>query len=252
MLDLVAITTLAGVVIGSFQLSGLTSKLPILLTQLAGDSVLLILVLTAIVSILLGMSLPTTVVYVTLAVLIAPTLAQLGIVPLAAHLFLFYFGMLSLITPPDCLATYAAAAIAKAGFWKTGWTGMRLGIVAYLVPFVFVYHPALILNGTALDIVAAIFTASVGVILLGISCAGYLFRPIGWSLRAVLFAGGLLLFSPPVPGVPQAVLDAAGLAVGLTVVVFERGASRVRRRQISPIPADPEPNAPASVLRPPR
>jgi TRAP-type uncharacterized transport system fused permease subunit len=118
MLDLVAITTLAGIVIGSLQLSGFVSKLPLLLVSMAGGNVLILLVLTAAVSILLGMSLPTTVVYITLAVLIAPALAQLGIVPLAAHLFLFYF-VLSLITPPDCLATYAAAAIAKADFWRT-------------------------------------------------------------------------------------------------------------------------------------
>ncbi len=144
MLDLIAITTLAGIVIGAFQLSGLTSKLPIVLTSAAGGNVFLLLILTAVVSILLGMSLPTTVVYITLAVLIGPALTQLGIVPLAAHLFLFYFGMLSLITPPDCLATYAAAAIAKADFWKTGWAGMRLGVVAYVVPFIFVFHPALI------------------------------------------------------------------------------------------------------------
>src|SRR5256886_12268147 len=148
MLDLIAITTLAGIVIGAFQLSGLTSKLPIVLTSMAGGNVFLLLILTAAVSILLGMSLPTTVVYVTLAVLIGPALIQLGIDPLAAHLFLFYFGMLSLITPPDCLATYAAAAIAKADFWKTGWAGMRLGVVAYVVPFVFVFHPALIAMGT--------------------------------------------------------------------------------------------------------
>jgi len=221
MLDLVAITTLAGVVIGTLQLSGFTSKLPLLLVSMAGGSVFLLLVLTAIVSILLGLSLPTTVVYITLAVLVGPALAQMGIVPLAAHLFLFYFGMLSLITPPDCLATYAAAAIAKSDFWKTGWTGMRLGIVAYIVPFVFVYHPALILRGSAADIVTAIFTASIGVILLGIACAGYLFRPLGWGRRAWAGAAGLLLFLPPIPGLPV-VTDVAGLLLGLGFVVFER------------------------------
>src|SRR5439155_948448 len=147
------------------QLSGFTSKLPLLLVSMAGGNIVLLLVMTAIVSIILGMSLPTTVVYVTLAVLVGPALAQLGIVPLSAHLFLFYFGMLSLITPPDCLATYAAAAIAKSDFWRTGWVGMRLGIVAYIVPFVFVYHPALILRGGWLDIVAAVFTASLVVVL---------------------------------------------------------------------------------------
>jgi TRAP-type uncharacterized transport system fused permease subunit len=251
MLDLVAITTLAGIVIGSFQLSGLTSKLPIVLMQMAGGSVLLLLVLTAIVSILLGMSLPTTVVYVTLAVLIGPTLAQLGIVPLAAHLFLFYFGMLSLITPPDCLATYAAAAIAKSGFWQTGWVGMRLGIVAYLVPFVFVYHPALILKGTLGEIVTSIFTASIGVILLGIGCAGYLFRPLGWTKCALFWVAGLLLFSPPMPGVSQVVLDTAGLAIGGALVLFERAARAQRRVTLASHPADAQRAETAPSLRPP-
>jgi TRAP transporter 4TM/12TM fusion protein len=227
MLDLIAITTLAGIVIGAFQLSGLTSKLPIVLTSAAGGNTLLLLVLTAVVCIVLGMSLPTTVVYVTLAVLIGPALAQLGIVPLAAHLFLFYFGMLSLITPPDCLATYTAAAMAKADFWKTGWTGMRLGVVAYVVPFVFVFHPALIGHGTPAEVVATTLTASAGVVLLGIGCAGYLFRPLAWSKRAAAWAGAALLMMPPLPWVSTAVADAAGLAVGLALVVWERRARAI-------------------------
>jgi TRAP-type uncharacterized transport system fused permease subunit len=224
MLDLIAITTLAGIVIGAFQLSGLTSKLPIVLTSAAGGNTLLLLVLTAVVCIVLGMSLPTTVVYVTLAVLIGPALVQVGIVPLAAHLFLFYFGMLSLITPPDCLATYAAAAIAKADFWKAGWTGMRLGVVAYVVPFVFVFHPALIGHGTLAEIVTTTLTASAGVVLLGIGCAGYLFRPLAWSKRAMAWAGAALLMMPPLPWVSTAVADAAGLAIGLALVGWERRA----------------------------
>jgi TRAP transporter 4TM/12TM fusion protein len=222
MLELVAIVTLAGVVIGTLQLSGFTSKLPIVLVGMAGGSTFLLLVLTAVVSILLGMSLPTTVVYVTLAVLVGPALAQLGIVPLAAHLFLFYFGMLSLITPPDCLATYAAAAIAKADFWRTGWTGMRLGIVAYIVPFIFVYHPALILEGAMLEIVATVFTASVGVVLLGIACAGYLFRPLGWPRRLWGMAAGMLLVLPPQTFVSVVLLDLIGFGLGLALVVSER------------------------------
>src|SRR2546422_3322554 len=147
-----------------------------MLVSMAAGNILSLRVLTAIVSILLGMSLPTTVVYVTLAVLVGPALAQLGIVPLSAHLFLFYFGMLSLITPPDCLATYAAAAIAKSDFWKTGWAGMRLGIVAYIVPFVFVFHPPLIAMGSLAEIALAVITAGLRVIRLGVGCAGYLFR----------------------------------------------------------------------------
>jgi TRAP transporter 4TM/12TM fusion protein len=225
MLDLVAIVTLAGIVIGALQLSGFVSKLPLLLVSMAGGNVFLLLVLTALVSILLGMSLPTTVVYVTLAVLVGPALAQLGIVPLAAHLFLFYFGMLSLITPPDCLATYAAAAIAKADYWKTGWTGMRLGIVAYIVPFVFVFHPALILHGTVAEIVLSIITASIGVILLGIGAAGYLFKPLGWIRRAGACLAGLLLILPPLPFLPEVVADLMGLGLGTMLIAIEWSAS---------------------------
>jgi TRAP-type uncharacterized transport system fused permease subunit len=187
--------------------------------------VLLLLVLTAIVSIILGMSLPTTVVYVTLAVLVGPALAQLGIVPLAAHLFLFYFGMLSLITPPDCLATYAAAAIAKADYWRTGWTGMRLAIVAYVVPFVFVFHPALILHGPAGEIVLSIFTASAGVILLGIGAAGYLFRPLGWIRRTWMCLAGFCLLLPPLAFLPEVVADLLGLAMGTLLIALEWTAS---------------------------
>jgi TRAP transporter 4TM/12TM fusion protein len=222
MLDLIAITTLAGIVIGAFQLSGLTSKLPIVLTSAAGGNVFLLLVLTAVVSIVLGMSLPTTVVYVTLAVLIGPALSQLGIVPLGAHLFLFYFGMLSLITPPDCLATYTAAAIAKADFWKTGWTGMRLGVVAYVVPFVFVFHPALIGHGTLAEILVTMFTASVGVVLLGIGCAGYLHRPLSWPKRVWAWAAATLLMMPPLAWLPTALADVMGLAIGLALIGWER------------------------------
>ena len=241
MLDLVAITTLAGVVIGSLQLSGFTSKLPLLLVSMAGGNILLLLVMTAIVSIILGMSLPTTVVYVTLAVLVGPALAQLGIVPLSAHLFLFYFGMLSLITPPDCLATYAAAAIAKSDFWKTGWAGMRLGIVAYIVPFVFVFHPPLIAMGSLAEIALAVITAGMGVILLGVGCAGYLFRPLDWFRRTWAWVAGLLLFMLPLSVLPfgkslglsetvgEILIDVLGLALGMALVLSERSATATLR-----------------------
>jgi TRAP transporter 4TM/12TM fusion protein len=239
MLELIAITTLAGIVIGSLQLSGFTSKLPIVLTSLAGGNALALLVITALVCILLGMSLPTTVVYVTLAVLVAPALAQLGIVPLAAHLFLFYFGMLSLITPPDCLATYAAAAIAKADFWRTGWTGMRLGIVAYIVPFVFVFHPALLLRGTPAEVAGAVLTASAGVVLLAIGCAGYLFRPLAWWRRGWAFAAAGCLIMPPLPPVSVLVTDGLGLVLGVALVVAERLAAGGASARARGAPASP-------------
>ena len=234
MLDLVAITTLAGIVIGTFQLSGLTSKLPLLLTSAAAGNLFVLLVLTAIVSILLGMSLPTTVVYVTLAVLVGPALTQMGVHPLAAHLFLFYFGMLSLITPPDCLATYAAAAIAKADFWRTGWTGMRLGIVAYIVPFVFVFHPVLIGKGAWAEILGSVLTAIAGVILLSIGCAGFFTRPLSWPRRAWTFAAAAFFIMPPLATVPTVAADAIGVVLGATFIASELTASRplARRRPV--------------------
>jgi TRAP transporter 4TM/12TM fusion protein len=217
MLELVAIVTLAGIVIGALQLSGFVSKLPILLVSMAGGDTIALLVLTAITSIILGMSLPTTVVYITLAVLVGPALVQMGVHPLGAHLFLFYFGMLSLITPPDCLATYAAAAIAKADFWKTGWTGMRLGVVAYIVPFAFVLDPALLLQASTVEIVLSVITAAIGVVLLGIACAGYLFQPLGWGRRAWAFTAGLFFIVPPADHIPWFRGIVSGHSLGLEV-----------------------------------
>ncbi|HWO41790.1 MAG TPA: TRAP transporter fused permease subunit [Candidatus Eisenbacteria bacterium] len=220
LIDIVVITALAGIVIGALQLSGLTFKLSLILVALSGGNVLLLLALTAFVCILLGMSMPTAVVYVTLAVLVGPALAQLGVDPLSAHLFLFYFGMLSLITPPDCLATYTAAAIAGADFWKTGWTGMRLGIVAYVVPFAFALHPALILRGALGEIVLAVAVATAGTVLLAIGCAGYLFRPLDGIKRGLFCIAGLLLMLPTWQGF-WLVADGLGLILGALALLHE-------------------------------
>jgi len=224
LLDIVAITALAGIVIGSLNLSGFIFKISMLLVTLSGGNALLLLLLTALGCLFLGLPLPTTVVYITLAVLVGPALVQVGIQPLAAHLFLFYFGMISLITPPDCLPTYTAAAMARADFWKTGWTGMRLAIAAYVVPFVFAFHPALILIGRPADIVMAVATASIGTVLIGVGCAGYLFRPLGWGRRAWAVVAGLALFMPAAGGVPQYAFDLLGLGLAAALVAWERAA----------------------------
>ena len=246
MLDLVAITTMAGIVVGALQLSGFTSKLPLLLLNMSGGNVVVLLILTGIVSIILGMSLPTTVVYVTLAVLVGPALAQLGIVPLAAHLFLFYFGMLSLITPPDCLATYTAAAIAKADFWRTGWTGMRLGIVAYVVPFAFVFHPALLFKGTWTEIILSSLTAAAGVVLLALGCVGYFTRTLGWPKRVWAFAAAALLIMPPLAWLPALTADAIGVALGAILLATEWRAPARRRAPAARLTATPTTSIPRS------
>src|SRR5918994_2750609 len=129
--------------------------------------------------------------------------------------------MLSLITPPNCLATYTAAAIAHSDFWKTGWTGMRLGIAAYVGPFVFALHPSLLLKGTTGEILLAIAASSIGPFLLAIGCADYLFRPLGWFKRVFLWMAGLLLMLPTWQGA-WLIADAAGLLLGVSVFVWER------------------------------
>jgi TRAP transporter 4TM/12TM fusion protein len=231
LLDIVVVTALAGLVIGAFQLSGLTFKFALLLVSLAAGSVALLLILTALVSIVLGMSLPTTVVYIMLAILVGPALIQVGIAPLAAHLFFFYFGMLSLITPPHCIATYAAASIARADFWRSGWTGMRLGIAAYIVPFVFVFHPALLFQGTAAEIVVAIVTAAVGVIFLSSGVAGYLFAPLGYAKRAIFITAGLLTI-PSASTLYWLAANSAGFLLGIGLASIEWHSMHEQRARV--------------------
>ena len=226
LLDIVVITAVAGFVIGVLQLSGLGFRFSFLLVSMAGSNAFLLLTMTAIACIVLGMGMPTSVIYIMLAVLVGPALVQLGIAPLGAHLFLLYFGILSMITPPVGLATYAAAAIGRADYLKTGWAGMRLGIVAYVVPFVFAYHPALLLKGTAVDITLAVTTSVIGVVLLGVACAGFLFRSLGWATRGVAALAGLFLFPPPSGGVWVAA-NVVGLALGILLVLWGRNGARL-------------------------
>ncbi len=220
MLEIVAITGLAGVVIGVLQLTGLGFTLTLTLLNIGQSSALLLLVLTAIVSIILGMGMPTTAVYVLLAVLVAPGLAKLGIVPIAAHLFIFYFGMLSMVTPPVCMASYAAASIGKTDPIQTGWEAMKLCSIAYIVPFLFVFSPSLLLIGHWYEVVLSVVTAIIGSILLGVGIVGYLFRPVG-GLKRLLFgiaAVGLLI--PVVHSGKFATLTWASNVIGLVLAVL--------------------------------
>ncbi len=233
LLGLVAITGLAGIVVGTLQYTGLGFRLAVLLTELAGRSLPLLLVLTAAVAMVLGMGMPTVAVYVLLATLVAPALVQLGVQPLAAHLFVFYFGMLSMITPPVCLATYTAAAIGGASFWQAGWASVRLAATAYLVPFLFTLEPALLGRGSPATIATVTITAVLGTYLLAVALVGYWFAPLrGWQRAAVLLCS-LAVLTPETGQVPAFAwpVEVAGLLGAVFLAVHSW------RQANSPLPA---------------
>ncbi|HSH12754.1 MAG TPA: TRAP transporter large permease subunit, partial [Desulfurivibrionaceae bacterium] len=232
LLELGVTVALAGLILGAVQVSGLGFILSYALVSLAGGNTVALLLLTAIVSMILGMGMPTTAVYVLLAVLVAPALVQLGIDPLGAHLFIFYFGMVSMITPPICLAAYTAAAIVQADAMKTGLEATRLGIVAYIVPFLFVFSPALLLKGSAFDVSLAAVTATVGAVLLGMALTGYFVRELGWLKRVLLVVAALNLLTPASgKGVIFTwITDVVGFALAAAILGFEVW-GRVRFRQ---------------------
>jgi len=167
MLPLLMIGGGAGIVIGVMNITGLGFSLSLVLSEIGRNAGLLVmLLLTGLISIVLGMGMPTTAIYVVLSVVLAPALVEMGVSPMAAHLFIFYFGLLSFLTPPVAVASYVAAGLAGAGMWKTSWEGVKLAAVAYLMPFLWCYNEAFILDGSPVAIGYALATALVGAVLL--------------------------------------------------------------------------------------
>lgn len=225
-MNILILTAVAGIVIGALQLAGLGFSMSSILLALAGNNVFLILVMTSIACIILGMALPTAVIYTMLAVLVAPALVQLGVDRIAAHLFIFYVGMLSMITPPVCFATFTAAAIAGADFWKTAVAGMQYGIAAFLLPFVFPFSPGLLMNGSPMEITVSFVTAVLGVFGIAAALVGYLFRPLNPALRIILFVFGCGVMTSPYASMELFIANVVGLAGGALIVTYEWFASR--------------------------
>jgi TRAP transporter 4TM/12TM fusion protein len=186
----------AGIVIGVVTITGMGITFTQMVIALAQNSLVLALVLTAMAGIVLGMGMPTTPAYIVMVSLLVPAIIKLGAVTPAAHMFAFYFAILSAITPPVALAVFAAAGLAKANMWTTGWAAMRAAAPAYIVPFMFVYEPALLLIGDWTTSLHATVSATLGVILLSAGLFGYLLRPATWWQRAILIAAALLLIKP--------------------------------------------------------
>lgn len=213
-LDLILICAGAGIVIGVLNLSGLGFGLTMTLVEVGGHSLPMLLVLAAGVSILLGMGMPTVGVYVLLAALVAPALVEMGVAPIASHLFVMYFGMMSMLTPPVALAAYAAASVTGTEPMRTGASAVRFAWSAYLVPFLFVASPSLLLQGSAVDVGLAALTATAGIWVVSIGIVGYFRRPLGPLVRPALVISGLALLVPAGAFDGALWTDVAGAAVG--------------------------------------
>ena len=194
----------AGIIVGIITLTGLGMKMAGGIVQLAGGSLILTMVFSMISSLILGMGVPTTANYIIQATISAPALVMLGVEPLAAHLFVFYFGIVADITPPVALAAFAGSGIARSDPFKTGVEAFKLGFAAYLVPYIFVMSPILILIrpegfGTAyfiFRVFLAVCTAIMGMVCIGASTTGYFITNDKWYERILLFMAGVGLIDP--------------------------------------------------------
>jgi TRAP-type uncharacterized transport system fused permease subunit len=156
-----------------------------------------------------------------LAILVAPALVKVGVEPLAAHMFILYFGMMSLITPPVAPAAYVAAAIAQAPSMATGWTAMRFGWAAYIVPFLFVYSPAILMKGSLVDIVLVSFTSLFGIWLICAAMSGFLSRVLPAASRLLFAVAGIMMMLPHQASTFMLVVNLAGVALAVVLVVYE-------------------------------
>ena len=206
----------AGIVIGVITLTGAAINFTAVVVDLSRDMLPLALVLAMAAGIVLGMGMPTTPAYIVMVSLLVPAIIKLGASPPAAHMFAFYFAILSAITPPVALAVYAAASIAKTNLWESGWAAVRVGAAGFIVPFMFVFETSLLMIGDWLTILTSFVSATIGVICLASGLHGYLLRESKMWERVLLVAAAVLLIKPGY------ISDAIGLALLLTVIMNQK------------------------------
>jgi TRAP-type uncharacterized transport system fused permease subunit len=196
-------------------LTGLGVKIGDFVFYFSGGRLYLALPFIMLASLVLGMGLPTLVCYILLAVTTAPPLIKMGVPPMAAHMFIFYFGMLSMVTPPVAMAAYAGAALAKSEPMKTGFLAWKFALAAFLLPYMFVYNTALLLTGPAEECILASITSMIGAVCLSASVVGYLNRKLTWFWRMVSLAAALLLIKP------GWITDLIGIVLALIMVAYQ-------------------------------
>ncbi|MCX7931140.1 MAG: TRAP transporter fused permease subunit [Rhodovarius sp.] len=216
-MQLIAVCAAAGVVAGVIGVTGIGGRFANLLLEVAGASAALAMVFAMLVAIVLGMGVPTTAAYAIAAAVVAPGLIRIGVEPLTAHMFIFYYAILSAIPPPVALASFAAASMARADMWRTSLIALKLGLATFIVPYMFWLSPALLAQGELWKILLAFATAGCGVYLLACATEGWMGHgPLALPLRLASGAAGLMLM------VPEAMTDAAGLAIGAGLLLWQR------------------------------
>lgn len=224
LLEIGIIVGIAGTIIGVLNVTSLGFNLSLVMIQIGGESQLALLLMAALLAVILGMGMPTISVYLLLAVLIGPALIKVGFNPLAAHMFLLYTGMLSMLSPPVAIASYTAASIAGANPMQTSWISLRLGAMAFIAPFVFVYSPELLLVGDPVTIVWRTLATFAGTVFFAISAIGYLRAPVAIPFRLLLILAALAAFMRP-PGsdegaIPWLTIAALGAGGAITAYLW--------------------------------
>jgi TRAP transporter 4TM/12TM fusion protein len=220
--ELILILASAGFVIFIISTTGFAFALTQMLVGLAGTNIILLLVIAAITCIILGMGMPTSGVYVLLAFLVAPAIVEAGVEPMAAHLFILYFGMMSMITPPVALCAFTAAALTQESAMTTAMRSMRFGWTAFIIPFVFVFAPSLLMIGEPGPILLTIVTCGVGVYFISVAVVGYFARVLAYLPRLLLVAAGIASMIPADTVPSGEIIDAAGIVLGVLVLARER------------------------------
>ena len=232
-IELLLLVAAAGLMIGLLNISGLAFALTHTLSSIAGGNLFVLLLLAALICIVLGMGMPTLAVYVLVAALVAPSLVELGVDKMAAHLFVLYFGMMSMITPPVAIAAFAAASLTGADTMKTGFAAVKFGWLAYVIPFLFVLSPGLILQGAVEDILLVTGIAMVGVWMFSVGLIGYFVRPLGGLPRLGFLVAGLCALIPMGVFEGAVVVNLAG--VGLGAALFAGEMAFRRRTAVNPV-----------------
>ncbi|MDX1817849.1 MAG: TRAP transporter permease [Marinobacter sp.] len=216
-IQIIVVCAAAGVIVGVISLTGVGARFSSMLLDIAAHSDLLALIFAMFISILLGMGMPTTAAYAVAASVVAPGLVELGIEPLTAHFFVFYFAVVSAITPPVALASYAAAGISGANAMQTSVASFRVGIAAFIVPFMFFYNSALLMDAPWFEVARALVTATIGVYLLSGGVMGWFGQiAANWMIRLVLIAAALLMIEG------GGWTDLVGIVMGMVVLLVQR------------------------------